>query len=158
MIPIMPRSQRSKMKKELVGLQPANYSYGRRIPKEITSNDNWKFPELPNVICTPCCNAGNVIDKCNCSAVDNVVDDILNVSIDQSLDTTFSIDDNETAIFNILPQDDSSVEDLLSIDDESIAETNPNQNCEDKQSVIEENLEKKTSTINIKLSMNWEIK
>jgi len=124
----MPRSQRSKMKKELAGLQPANYSYGRHIPKEILSNNDWKFPELPKDICTPCSDAGNVMEKCNCPAVDNVVDDILNVSIDQSLDTTISIDDNEISIFNVSPNDDSSVEDLLFIDDESIVETAPNQN------------------------------
>jgi len=139
----MPHSQHSKIKKELAGLQPANYSYGRRIPKEVITDDNWKFPELPNVICAPCNSAENVIDECNCSVVDNVDNDILNVSIDQSLDTTFAIDDNETAIFNALPQDDSSVEDLLSIDDDSIVETPPIQNCDGKQTVIEENLEMK---------------
>jgi len=101
----------------------ANYSYGRRIPKEDVAEKNWNFPEIPNNICAPCSSAENDINECNCSIINDVVDDIINVSIDQSLDTTFAIDDNETAIFNALPQDDSSVEDLLSIDDDSVVET-----------------------------------
>ena len=141
MTPIMPRSQRSKMKKELVGLQPANYSYGRRIAKDDAAENNWNFPEIPNDICAPCCSAENDINECDCSIINNEVNTIINVSIDQSLDTSFAIDDNETAIFNALPQDDSSVEDLLSIDNDSVAETPQILHCDGKQNDTEENLE-----------------
>ncbi len=115
----MVHSHRSKMKKKLAGLQPANYSYGRHIPMNDAFNSHWNFPKIPNDICIPCGDAGNgIIDECNCCIVDNVVDNIANVSFDDSLDTALEIDDKETAIFNALPQDDSSVEDILSIDNE----------------------------------------
>jgi len=141
MLPIMPRSQHSKMKKELAGLQPANYSYGRRIAKDDVAENNWNFPEIPNNICAPCCSTENDINESDCSIINDEVDDIINVSIDQSLDTTFAIDDNEMAIFNALPQDDNSVEDLLSIDDDSVAETPQIQHCDGKQNDTEENHE-----------------
>jgi len=53
------------MKKELAGLQPANYSYGRRIPKEDVAENNWNFPEIPNDICAPCCSAENDTNECD---------------------------------------------------------------------------------------------
>jgi len=45
------------------------------------------------------------------------------------------------AIFNALPQDDNSVEDLLSIDDDSVAETPQIQHCDGKQNDTQENVE-----------------
>ena len=129
----MPCSQHSKMKKELAGLQPANYSYGKCIPMKDSSDSNWNFPEIPNAFCIPCGNAGNGnINKCNCSIVDNAVDNIVNISMDESLDIASVTDHKETAIFNVLPHDDSSVEDLLSVDNNSVVETQHNLN-EDKE-------------------------
>jgi len=134
MVTVKACSQCSKMKTEMAGLQPANYSYGRCIPMKDASDSNWNFPEIPNDICIPCGNAGNGnIDECNCCIVNNV-DNIINVSIDESLDSTASvIDDKETAIFNALSQDDSSVEDLLSLDDDSVVETQQNLNHDKEQ-------------------------
>jgi len=43
------------------------------------------------------------------------------------------IDDKETAIFNALPQNDSTVEDLLSIDNDSVVETHQNLNNDEEQ-------------------------
>jgi len=106
------------------------------------SDSNWNFPEIPENICVPCGTAEYVIiNDCNCSIVDNVVDDIVNVPIDDSLDTAMAIDDNETAISNALPQDDSSVEDLLSIDNDSVVETPQNLHCNDKQNDTEKDNE-----------------
>jgi len=48
------------------------------------------------------------------------------------LDIASVTDHKETAIFNVLPQDDSSVEDLLSMDNNSVVETQHNLN-EDKE-------------------------
>ncbi len=62
----MVHSQHSKMKKELAGCKPANYSYGRCIPMNDASDSNWNFPKIPNDIYIPCGNAGNgIIDECN---------------------------------------------------------------------------------------------
>jgi len=142
MIPIMPCLQHSKMKKELAGLQPANYSYGRHIPMQDSSDRNWNFPEIPKDICISCGNAGNGnIDECNCSIIDDVVDNIVNVSMDESFDTASVSDDKETAIFNALPQDDSSVEDLLSLDDDSVVETQQNLNNDKEQNETKNNIE-----------------
>jgi len=142
MIPIMPHSQRSTMKKELAGLQPANYSYGRHIPMHDSTDRNWNFPEIPKDICISCGNAGNAnIDECNCTIIDNVVDNIVNNSMDKSFDIASISDDKETAIFNVLLQDDSSVEDLLSIDNDSVVETPQNPHCDDNQNDTEKDNE-----------------
>jgi len=122
------------MKKELAGLQSVNYSYGKHIPIKVSSDSYWNFPEIPNNICIPCGNAGNGnIDECNCTIVDDVVDNTVNISMDESLDIASVTDHRETASFNILPLDDSSVEDLLSMDNNSVVETQQNLNDDKEQ-------------------------
>jgi len=128
--------------KELAGLQPANYSHGRRIPMHDSTDRNWNFPEILKDICISCGNAGNAnIDECNCTIIDDVVDNIVNNSMDESFDTASVSDDKKTAIFNALQQDDSSVEDLLSIDNDSVVETPQNPHCDNNQNDTEKDNE-----------------
>jgi len=116
-------SQCSKMKKELASLQPVHYSYGRCVPINIALDSPWKFPNMPDEICIPCGKTENaVVSGSNCCDMVDVIDNIANVSMDETLDSASLIHDKETAIFSVLPHDDSSVEDLLSIDDDSVVQ------------------------------------
>jgi len=91
----------------------------------------WNFPNMPDEIyihgSSTEVNAVNGINYCN---MVDVVDNVVNESIDETIDSVSGIQETETAIF--VP-DDCSVEDLLSINDSTIVQMQQDTNKNDKQ-------------------------
>jgi len=110
------------MKKELAGLQPAHYSYhGRHVPLNVALDSPWNFSNMPDEICIPCSTTKNAaVNRINCCSMVDVIDNVVNESMDETIDSIFGMQETETVIFGELQPDDSSVEDLLSIDDSII--------------------------------------
>ena len=82
-------------------LQPVHYSYGRHLPINDALDRPWKFPNMPDEISIPCGNTGNAIaDGSHCCDMVDVIDNIANVSMDETLDSASLIHDKETSIFS----------------------------------------------------------
>jgi len=95
-------SQHSKMKKELAGLQPADYSYGRCIPMNDVLVSPWNFSNTPDEICIPCGNTEvGSIDVSNCHHMVDTIDDVSNVTMDETLESASLMHDKDMAIFGV---------------------------------------------------------
>jgi len=94
----------------------------------------WNFPNIPDEIGIPCSNTGfAAFDESNCGDMVNIIDYVANESMDEIMDSVSVIQENETAILGALPYNDSSVKDLLSIDNSSVVQMQKDSNKDNEQ-------------------------